>query len=214
MKNCFPPSDNLLKNIKLLFIKTSTVHSIFTYYTFTYFNSFANTVAQWTEALSMQALKNKKLKDWLYSQDTLQRQKTHKNTNMALKSNNQVRAENQVKLAPRAAKGLQVTWCDLKIRKNCCKTFICPRKGAELLLPPARPLLISTGKEVCSDGMKMATATQLYSRSTAEPSSAEQENALQRMGSIPESSPESLQHTAPQDSHQTSQQQLKLATAT
>lgn len=32
MKNCFLPSDNLLKNIKLLFIKISSTHSIFTYY--------------------------------------------------------------------------------------------------------------------------------------------------------------------------------------
>lgn len=67
--------------------------------------------------------------------------------------------------------------------------LICPRKGAELFLPYARTLiLISIGKEACNDGMKMATATQLYSRRTAEASSAEQENALQWMGSIPESS--------------------------
>lgn len=101
------------------------------------------------------------------------------------------------------------------IGKNCCKILICPKKGAELLLPYARLLvLISTGKEVCNDGMKMATATQLYRRSTAEARSAGQENALQWMGSLPESSPEPLQCIAAQDNHQTSQQQLKLATAT
>lgn len=88
--------------------------------------------------------------------------------------------------------GLRVTWCDLIMEKNCCTIFTCPWK-VELLLPYARPLvLISIGKEACNDGMKMVTATWLYSRSTAEASSAEQENVLQWMDSIPESSPESL----------------------
>lgn len=69
-----------------------------------------------------------------------------------------------------------------------------------MFLPYAKPLiLISTGKEVCNDGLKMATATQLYCKSTAEARSAEQENALQWMGSTPESSPEPLQHIATLD---------------
>lgn len=64
-------------------------------------------------------------------------------------------------------------------------------------------ILIPIEKSVCNDGTKMVTGTQLYSKSSAEARSPEQ-NALQWMGSISESSPEPLQHTAAQGDHQTS----------
>lgn len=107
------------------------------------------------------------------------------------------------KFATRVATGLRADRCDLIMGNKLLQALYLPQERSLVDISLSKPLiLIPKEKSVCNDRMKMVTATQLYSESSAEGRSPEEQNALRWMGSISESSPE--QHTAVQGNHQTS----------